>query len=80
MSKPLATVAIGWGSKRTGRPQALGEEAIQAAQQPAAAAEHHAVLREIGRQVGTALVQCGAEGVDDFFQRVLQGMAHFFAA
>ena len=80
MSRPLATVANGWGSKRTGTPRALGEEAIQPAQQAAAAAEHHAVLREIGRQVGTALVERGAQGVDDFFQRVLQGMADFFAA
>ena len=71
---------LGIGGDAGGQAGAGVQPAIQTAQQCAAAAEHHATIDEIGDQVGAALIERGADAIDDSLQRIGQGLAHFAAA
>ena len=48
--------------------------------QRTAAAEHDAAVDQVGDQVGAALVERGADAIDDAFQRIGQGLGHFARA
>jgi hypothetical protein len=57
----------------------FGQQAVQVAQQGAAAGQHHAAVGNVGAQFGGSLLQRVLDGGDDVVQRVGQGFQDFVA-
>ncbi len=63
------------GSSATVHRQAgfFGQQAVEVAQQRAAAGQHHAALGDVGAQLGRGLLQRVLDGRDDLVERLGQG-------
>ena len=75
---------LGHGRQRLGRDadrQAglLVDEAVDAPQQGPAAAKHQPVVDQVGGQIGTAMVERGLDGFEDFLQGIGQRLADLLA-
>ncbi len=79
IKSPWATAVSGSAAMRTGRPVcSLMKRSIRRSSD-SAAAEHQAVVDQIGGQIGTAMVQRQLDRLDDLLQGLGQGLPHLLA-
>ena len=58
----------------------LGQQAIEVAQQRAAAGQHHAALGDVGAELGRGLLERDLDRRDDLVERIGQRLEHLVAA
>ncbi len=76
---PRATAVSGSSAMRTVEAGFLGDQAVNAAQERAAADERHAAVNQVGGEFRVGGLQGALDGVEDDLDRLAERLAHFLA-
>ena len=77
--QPLRHRRQGLGGHAYRQAGLLADEAVDPPQERPAAAKDHAVIDQVGRQIGAAMIDRGLDRLDDLLQGIAEGLADFFA-